>query len=158
MAWKALTNGAPLSISSWCGTRPITAAVTRTYNRAQAAVPSTEARPDVAPRVLDPSGGDRRHLHADEREERHTRGDSDAAVETPPDALKGPKFAERTKNQPTMPTTASGRNFKTTDTFWNSAIRRIPARLTAAGIHRPHTAMPKLVHAVGREMENSDST
>ena len=42
---KALTNGEPLFTSAWCGTRPMTAAVTSTYRTALAAVPSSEARP-----------------------------------------------------------------------------------------------------------------
>ena len=50
---------------------------------ALAAVPSTEARPTflrgffTRPAVIDG------HLHADEGEERHARGDADAAVEAP---------------------------------------------------------------------------
>jgi len=61
----------------------------------------------------------------------------------PPEALNGPKFALRTKNQPTTPTNSSGRNFSTTVTFWNQAICRTPARFTAAGTHRPSSAMPQ---------------
>jgi len=40
-----------------------------------------------------------------------------APYRLPPDALKGPKWAFSTKNQPTTPTNSNGRNFNTTVTF-----------------------------------------
>ena len=39
-----------------------------------------------------------------------------------PDALNGPKFADYTKNHPSVPTNRSGRNLSTTVRFWNHAI------------------------------------
>src|SRR3954452_3620202 len=81
-----------------------------------------------------------------------------AVIRLPPVALNGPKFAESTKNQPTMPTNASGRNFRITVRFWNQAMCRMPRRLMNAGIHRPVIAMPKFVHADGLVMSNNDST
>ena len=67
----------------------------------------------------------------------------------PPEALNGPKFALRTKNQPTTPTNSSGTNFSTTVMFWNQAICRTPARFTAAGTHRPTSAMPQFARPEG---------
>ena len=55
--------------------------------------------------------------------------------------LNAPKWAARTKNQPTTPTKRSGRNLSTTLTFWNHVIWRMPARLMAAGTQRPTRAM-----------------
>src|SRR4051794_9891375 len=76
----------------------------------------------------------------------------------PPVALKGPKLALETKNQPTTPTISSGRNFKMTVTFWNHAMCRTPARLIAAGIHKPSAAIPKFVQPLGLSIPNNDST
>jgi hypothetical protein len=42
---NAVTNGAVSPTSAWCGTRPMITAVTATYSRALAAVPSTDAHP-----------------------------------------------------------------------------------------------------------------
>jgi len=72
--------------------------------------------------------------------------------------LNGPKLALETKNQPTTPTNSSGRNFSTTETFWNHAMCRIPARFTVAGIQSPSRAMPQFVMADGWLMPNSEST
>ena len=76
----------------------------------------------------------------------------------PPEALNAPKLPLDTQNQPTTPTNSSGRNFSTTVRFWNQAICRAPARLSAAGIHRPSRAIPQLVIELGRLMPNRAST
>src|SRR5438046_1021602 len=57
-----------------------------------------------------------------------------ASHRLPPDALTGGKFADWTKNQPTTPTSSSGTYFRTTVTFWNHAMPRMPPKLTTAGI------------------------
>ena len=80
-----------------------------------------------------------------------------ALYRLPPEALKAPKFPLETKNQPTTPTNSSGRNLSTTVRFWNQAICLTPARLTAAGIHSPASAMPQLPMPDGL-MPNSEST
>ena len=66
-----------------------------------------------------------------------------APYRLPPEALNAPKLPLDTKNQPTMPTKSSGRNFSTTVRFWNQAICLTPARFTRAGTHRPIRAMPQ---------------
>jgi len=63
----------------------------------------------------------------------------------------------RQRTSPT-PTNSSGRNFSTTVTFWNQAICRMPARLIAAGSHRPSSAMPQLLMPDGWVRPNSEST
>ena len=80
-----------------------------------------------------------------------------APYRLPPEALKAPKWALVTKNQPTTPTNSSGRNFSTTVMFWNQAICRTPARFTSAGIHRPVRAMHQLPRPDGCQ-PNSAST
>ena len=45
------------------------------------------------------------------------------------------------KNRPTVAMNSRGMNFKTVITIWNQAMLRRPARLTAAGSHRPTRAI-----------------
>src|SRR5271165_287992 len=155
---NASTNGAPLPTSAWCGTRPITAAATSRYKTALTPVPSTEARPTFLRGFLT-----RLAVIAATSTPMKENSATPAAIpmqlyRLPPEALNGPKLALRTKNQPTTPTNSSGRNFSTTVTFWNQAICRTPARFTAAGTHRPTSAMPQFVMPEGWLMPNKAST
>ena len=155
---KALTNGAPLPTSAWCGTRPITAADTSRYKMALTPVPITEARPTFLRGFFT-----RLAVMAATSTPMKENSATLAAIpmqlyRLPPEALNGPKFALRTKNQPTTPTNSSGRNFSTTVTFWNQAICRTPARFSAAGTHRPSSAMPQFARPEGWLKPNSAST
>ena len=89
---KALTNGDPVLTSVWCGDQPHHRPPSRARRGGRSsAVPSSEARTDVARGVLHPLGGHRRRLDADEGEQRHAGGDADAAVEA---AARGVERAE----------------------------------------------------------------
>src|ERR1041384_8294965 len=141
---NALTNGAPVPASVLCATRPITTADTATYRIALAPVPRIEARPTF--RL-----GSRTRLAVIAATSTPMKENSAtpaampmASYRLPPEALNGPKLAELMKNQPATATNSSGRNFSTTVRFWNQAICRTPARLIAAGIHRPVSAIPQL--------------
>ena len=81
-----------------------------------------------------------------------------AEYKLPPEALNGPKLPALMKNQPTTPIKASGRNFSTTVTFCSQATCRSPARLTAAGTHRPSSAIPQSAHPDGCPQPNSTLT
>jgi len=147
-----------LPTSALWATRPITAAETATYKIAQATVPYTDARPTFL-------RGFRTRLaviaatSTPMNENRATPAAMPIAVyRLPPEALNEPKFADLTKNQPTMATNSSGRNFSTTVRFWNQAMFLTPARFTAAGTHSPSKAMPQLDHDDGLVMPNSEST
>src|SRR6516162_8872187 len=154
---NAVTNGAVLLTSAWCGTRPIMAAVTTTYSRALATVPSTDARPTFL-RGLRTRLAVMAATSTPMKENRATPAAIPIALyRLPPEALNGPKLAPATKNQPTMPTNSSGRNFRTTVRFWNQAICLTPDRLTTAGTHRPVSAMAQFPMADGW-MPNSAST
>jgi hypothetical protein len=155
---KALTNGAPLFTSSWCGTRPITAAATSRYKIALTPVPITEARPTFLRGFFT-----RLAVIAATSTPMKENSATLAAIpmqlyRLPPEALNGPKLAARTKNQPTTPTNSSGRNFSTTVMFWNQAIWRTPARFIATGTHRPTSAMPQFAMPEGWLKPNKAST
>src|SRR5271166_5046142 len=155
---KALTNGAPLPTSAWCGTRPITAADTSRYKMALRPVPSTEARPTFLRGFLTRLAVMAAHSTPMKENSATVAAIPMQLYRLPPEALKGPKLALETKNQPTTPTNSSGRNFSTTVMFWNQAIWRMPARFTAAGTHRPSSAMPQFVMPEGWLMLNRAST
>ena len=98
---KAFTNGAVLSTSAWCGTRPMTAAVTSRYRMALARGAEQRGAADVPARVLDPLGGDRRDLDADEGEQGHAGGDADRAVQAAAGGVERRRSSPLdTKNQP----------------------------------------------------------
>jgi len=143
IVWKALTNGAPLFSSSWCGTRPMTAADTARYTMALAPVPSSEARP-----TFRRGSRTRFAVIAAVSTPMNENSATPAAIpiaeyRLPPEALNAPKLALVTKNQPTTPMNSNGRYFSTTVRFCSQASCRIPARLIAAGIHSPARAMPQ---------------
>src|SRR6516165_9062778 len=133
----------------------MTTADTSRYRMALTAVPSTEARPTFR-------WGSLTRLAVMAATSTPMKANSDtlaampmAVYRLPPEALNDPKLAAWTKNQPTTPTNSSGRNFSTTVTFWNQAICRRPARLTATGTHRPSSAIPQFVQPEGWLNPNS---
>jgi hypothetical protein len=107
---NASTNGAVLWMSTWRGTRPMTAAETARYKMALAAVSSSEARPTLTRGFLTRLAV----IAATSTPIKENRA-TPAAMPTalyrlPPEALKAPKLLLETKNQPATPTNSSGRN------------------------------------------------
>ncbi len=143
IVWKALTNGDPVLTRVPWATRPMTAAVTSTYRTALSAVPISDERPTLMPGLRT-----RLAVTAAASTPMKENSATPAAMpmplyRLPPEALNAPKWALLTKNHPTTPTNSNGRNLRTTVTFWNHAIWRTPAKLMAAGTHKPNRAIPQ---------------
>ena len=58
-----------------------------------------------------------------------------------PLVFHGVKLPDLMKKRPTVAISASGTNFRTVVQSWKTPVFRTPERFTAAGIHRPTSAI-----------------
>src|SRR3954471_5388530 len=134
-------NGAVDATSAPWLTVPNTATVPRMYTAAQARVPNPVARPTLRRGFTTRPAATEAVSIPMYANKAIAAAALIAPSAEPPPALNSPKLADLMNSSPTVAMNSSGTNFSTVVTICTTDRLRIPARLTAAGTHRPASAI-----------------